>query len=130
MMPIHDRIVPTYFKAIFSTGGCQLIHYICLKRCTHYIKVTILGIEKRKSIMVLTCNNNVLHTCTLCQLNPLISIKSFRIKLVFELIILFNRYLRSSTDPFTMSFLAIPFSCWNRIKAPMNKKPKSRFSPP
>src|SRR5690606_12328302 len=86
MFPIKSvRIVKAEFHTIFAASLCYFGHGVTMKRRLLYtIKIGILRIIHCKAVMMLGCNDKVVHPGFFCCQYPLFCIKMYRIELLCQ----------------------------------------------
>ena len=133
-MPVQIlRIIQTHLKAMLIAGLCQLADYIAAKGSgIHNIILVHLGMEHGKTIVMFTGNNKVLHTAVLCQTDPFVRIKIYRIKGFSQHAVIGIRDRQIGLDPFSIAAaeFAAPFARQHRIQTPVRHHTVLRFFKP
>src|SRR6266487_2712054 len=101
-----------------------------MERSRHNIKISLFCVKHAEAIMMLRSDHNIFHARSFCQLHPFLSIKFYRIELTNKFFIFMYGNLGCGSYPFSMIGLSIPFACWYRVQAPVNKQTKPCILPP
>ncbi len=80
--------------------------------------------------MMFGSNNNILHSCVFCHLNPIISIVFYRIKPGRVFFIFLNFDISSFLYPFSVVFFIFILTSRNSVQTPMNKHSETCIAPP
>ena len=116
-------IVETKLNIVLCTSVCKVFNYIsAVGCCINNIVFVNLGMKKCKAVMMLCCNNKILHSAVLCKFNDFICIKINRIKSGCKFFVFSNRNCKVRTNPFCIIIteFALVFSTKKRIKTEMH----------
>jgi len=123
--PKLDALLPALFG--------ELLDWVTVEGgCVDDVEGIGLGVEHREAIVVLGCDDDVLHPRSFGQGNDVMSVEACWIEFAREGLVIGNGNGTPIHDPFADAghLFAIPCACGNRVETPVNEHAKSRVAPP